>query len=76
VWDANRHGRRRLIPNVPFDTGSYTLVPGVFLFLGYSEKDELLLKSLDIMNFEIKDVIYAVQKYIQEHMVYNVSTLY
>lgn len=49
------------------------MVPGVFLFLGYSEKDELLLKGLDIMNFEIKDVVYAIQNFIQEHMVYNVS---
>lgn len=48
-------------------------MPGVFLFLGYSEKDESLLKSLDIMNFEIKDVVYAIQKFIQEHMVFNVS---
>jgi len=28
------------------------------------------------MNFEIKDVIYAIQKFIQEHMVFNVSTPY
>lgn len=55
------------------ETGSYTLVPGVFLFLGYSEKDEQLLKSLDIMKFEIKDLVYTIQKFIQEHMVFNVS---
>uniref|UniRef100_A0A2S2NAC9 GDNF family receptor alpha-3 n=1 Tax=Schizaphis graminum TaxID=13262 RepID=A0A2S2NAC9_SCHGA len=53
--------------------GSYTLVPGVFLFLGYSEKDEQLLKSLDIMNFEIKDIVYTIQKFIQEHMVFNTT---
>ncbi|XP_025421932.1 uncharacterized protein LOC112691756 [Sipha flava] len=53
--------------------GSYALVPGVFLFLGYSEKDESLLKSLDIMNFEIKDIVYEIQKFIHEHMMYNTT---
>lgn len=56
-------------------TGTYTLVPGVFLFVGYSERDETLLKGLDIMNFEIKDLVDVIQKFMQEHMMFNVSTL-
>ncbi|VVC33180.1 GDNF/GAS1 [Cinara cedri] len=53
--------------------GTYTLVPGVYLFVGYSEKDEASLKSLDVMNFEIKDLVYVIQKFMQEHMMFNTT---
>ncbi|XP_050527441.1 uncharacterized protein LOC126897695 [Daktulosphaira vitifoliae] len=53
--------------------GTYSLTPGVFLFLGYSEKDESLLKSLDIMQFEIGDLVYSIQKFIQDHMKFNTT---
>lgn len=53
---------------------TYSLKPGVFLFLGYSEKDEALLKGLDIIQFEIGDLVYTIQKFIQDHIKSNVST--
>ncbi|XP_050426715.1 uncharacterized protein LOC126837037 [Adelges cooleyi] len=54
-------------------TNTYSLKPGVFLFLGYSEKDEALLKGLDIIQFEIGDLVYTIQKFIQDHIKSNTT---
>lgn len=47
-------------------TGEYNLPQGVFLFLGYSETDEALLKPHS--NLTVQDVVLALQEFIAEQV--------